>query len=507
MPTRSRLALLLGLFSFLLYLCTASGQLRSPDSEVQYRTGRALATGAGVAIEPIQKTFGTQTGRGGREYSQYGLGLPLASLPFHWAGIALTPFLPADADVMFRDFDRPPPEEWRARVRERFIPALTNHAVCALLVSLVFLLMVRGFNCDRAALAGALVYATATMNWPHGKELFGEPLAAAGWLAALLFADRARTTDMGRNAVLAGAAFGGALLTRIDSVFGLPGIVLCLVWPAGRQWCLDAAQRRRLLLFALPIALTAAFMLAFNAYRFGHPLTTGYGDQETIADDHASRFALWVLPYGLHGFLLSPGKSLFVYSPVLLAALWGVRPLFRRAPALTAGAMTSALVMFLAMAAYEQWPGGWCWGPRHIFQLTPLLALPLAWWWTREAGPWTRARAYPLALLIALSVAVQLAGNAISAIDAHRWHLYGDHLAPLPLHERNLLLIYNPAFSGPLLHVEMLTYGTRYLDIAALRWLVLGQSPLRFVVLLLPLAVAALGVYLARPALHSREQP
>jgi len=37
-------------------------------------------------------------------------------------------------------------------------------------------------------------------------------------------------------------------------------------------------------------------------------------------------------------------------------------------------------LFFAVMCKWRNWPGGWCWGPRHIMQIHALLAVPLAFW-------------------------------------------------------------------------------------------------------------------------------
>ena len=78
---RDDLVLFVGLFSLYLLFLPAH-PLTSPDEEVLLRTTVSLLRGERGAVPPLPLGFATKTGRDGREYSQYGLGLPLASTPF-----------------------------------------------------------------------------------------------------------------------------------------------------------------------------------------------------------------------------------------------------------------------------------------------------------------------------------------------------------------------------------------------------------------------------------------
>jgi len=84
------------------------------------------------------------------------------------------------------------------------------------------------------------------------------------------------------------------------------------------------------------------------------------------------------IPRGLFVQLLTPGKSIFVWAPVVLPALFSLRACWQRERGLAAGlivAMVSALVFY---AAFFFPDGGYAHGPRHLVPLVPLLMLPLA---------------------------------------------------------------------------------------------------------------------------------
>src|SRR5690606_35998608 len=95
------------------------------------------------------------------------------------------------------------------------------------------------------------------------------------------------------------------------------------------------------------------------------------------------------LAAGLYGFLFSAGKGFFFFSPPLILIVLAAAPFARRRPVLAWGVFTACVVFFLVQCKWRNFAGGWCWGPRHIFQLTPLLALPVAVWlgeaWGRPA--------------------------------------------------------------------------------------------------------------------------
>src|SRR5207302_7508561 len=81
---------------------------------------------------------------------------------------------------------------------------------------------------------------------------------------------------------------------------------------------------------------------------------------------------------GLYGFFLSPGKSLFLYAPIVLVGLVAVP--FAPRPQRAAVALLVALgaVNVAFYARYYQWHGDHAWGPRYLVMTIPFFALPLA---------------------------------------------------------------------------------------------------------------------------------
>jgi hypothetical protein len=122
------------------------------------------------------------------------------------------------------------------------------------------------------------------------------------------------------------------------------------------------------IVFLAPLALALGINAWYSVLRFGSPLSSGYSE------------ATWDIPflYGLYGMLFSPGKSVFLYNPIILLALIGV-PLLARRHRDEALLITLLAVSFLALyASYSFWTGGWNWGPRFLLPLVPFLMLSTA---------------------------------------------------------------------------------------------------------------------------------
>ena len=108
---------------------------------------------------------------------------------------------------------------------------------------------------------------------------------------------------------------------------------------------------------------------------FGSPFAFGY---PAVAEG-AKRLNSFATPIlaGLYGFLLSPGKSIFLFAPPAILALAGLRALWRRDRGLATVAVLLPLADLLFFCKYSQWEGGYCVGPRYIVPALVLLCLGL----------------------------------------------------------------------------------------------------------------------------------
>jgi hypothetical protein len=242
--------------------------------------------------------------------------------------------------------------------------------------------------------------------------------------------------------VLAGAAIGYGCLVRLDSVVFLPALALLVAWgdfarspEVAHLFCAARPRKRlllllnhlfqrpvlrRLILFAIPVALAGGIILGLNTLHFGAPFASAYSDQP-----EGITFSTPILA-GLYGFLMSVGKGVFFFSPALVLCLFGIAPMLRRAPVFGAAILALFLSFLLFQSAWRNWAGGWCWGPRHIVQAHALLALPIAFW---IAERWSSPRRVLLTSVLAIGALVQIYGCSQNFIEFYRVY-YQDPAPP-----------------------------------------------------------------------------
>jgi len=316
----------------------------------------------------LQYIHAAAIGRDGARYAKYGLGQSIAAAPLYGLGLALP--VVGLIDVVL----------------------LLNPLAGAAAAMLVMLAAIELGASRRRALWVALLYAFGTPAWVYAKNFYSEPLAALGfglasWGLVMLLV-RQRTA----GAFLAGAGIGLAVLVKSSALVAAP-VLLGVAWVYGRarrwHWTLAAAT---------PVLMAVLIVGVYNWLRFGHPANSGYGTE-----------GFSVYPWiGAFGMLFAPGRSLFIYAPIMLAAVPGLW-LIRRPTGLRTWLIGTALAMLLLHGAWWSWWGAWSWGPRFLVPVLPLLALGL--WgvlnWATHQG---RGVKMCLGLLALASFMLQLPG-------------------------------------------------------------------------------------------------
>ena len=81
---------------------------------------------------------------------------------------------------------------------------------------------------------------------------------------------------------------------------------------------------------------------------------------------------------GLCGVFFAPGRSPFVYSPLLLLAVPGAWLFYKRERTLTLIYLYVALVHAVTVASWHRWEGGISWGSRLLTPILPVLVIFVA---------------------------------------------------------------------------------------------------------------------------------
>ena len=356
-------------------LLLAQGYLNAFDSERMYQMAAGLAE------------YGLPTRFPGRDtWTKYGFGQSLIAVPFYLLG--------KTADALGGDYGPV----------TRFAVSLTNLPLTALLLWVLYRAC-RRFAGAGVALAVCATFLLTTPTLNYARTFFSEPAGALLLLTStlLIVPREGETAPTGRRVLLAGACLGAMIIFKPAFIVYWPVLGLAVLWLAWRgrvpstehrepgtadgetsiptnasRFTLHALRHviRMGALFALGPIVGGLVQIAYNYLRY-HDVAnslfrTGYEREEGFTTP---------LFEGLNGLLFSPGKSLFLYAPVLILAPIGLWLMYRRS---FSGRVTASLILALSVvglvfnALWWVWSGNFAWGPRLIVPILPLLAWALA---------------------------------------------------------------------------------------------------------------------------------
>lgn len=389
---------LLGLLALTLFLMTSGGRLYVNDSHIKLQTARALVEQGTLAIP----SFGQLTFLSPKDNQSYAKFEPLHSLLL----------VPACAIGKFAV-----DAGWIAPASRVYFEGALASMLCPLFAALavaIFFWWLRELGLGlRTSQAGAIVFATATMLWPYAKRSWTEMPQMTALLAAVWLVTRFTQTGRSRHIVLAGFLAGVVISFRVTGIVMLPWLPLYLLVR------MSHGRIRALVRMAAGFAVAFCLLtLSFNWWRFG-----------SLFDVYRWRSGGFTTPFleGFWGLIGSPGESVFLYSPILIFALFGFRGLERKHRGVTllaAGIPASLLCLYASW-----WFHAYTWGPRFLIPAIPFLLAPAMFFMGALRGNMRVAAR----VLVALSIGVQVLGVL--------WHLGGLTELSRPLHEAGLLSI------------------------------------------------------------------
>ncbi len=331
---RASVGLRLLVMALLLYVATAGGSLATTDAVVTYDVTRSLVLRGSLALSGNLLGMDAHRGSDGRYYSPFGIAQSLFNVPFFVAGLSAERLTGAKVGK--------PDTVTKAAV------AMGNTVAAAGCVWMTFLLAGCTTLGRRGAVTAALLVAFATVLWPYSKFGFNAPLSGL-CLTGAVYGLCVGTRRNRRAALIgAGAALGAALLTRHELALAVLSATAFLVLELRHD---RGRLIRGLALVWAPFACAVGIWLTLNYVRFGNPFDSGYL-RDPIPGFRSPISA------GLYGLLLSPSTSLFIYSPIVLAALpafvvFGKRD---RHLAWCCGSLVVVFVVFYAFLG--NWAGG-----------------------------------------------------------------------------------------------------------------------------------------------------
>jgi hypothetical protein len=355
------------------------------------------------------------------------------------------------------------------------VALLTNSLVTALTAGLLFVWLVDlGFS-RTAAAPTSLGYGLCTIAWPYARMFWESSLLALVFLIVAWSIYRAvYLAQAGRRwlwLLVCGIAASIGLTLRFEAalLMVLIGVYLLASRPGTRAsdghgdgsaneespnasqviTCFSRPYLRlgprlgSIVMFLAPSLVIGLGLLYFNFVRYGSLTETGYTQEILFRKP-------WV---GAFGLLLSPGRGLFFYAPLMLLLFFGLRPAWRRLPRYYFWLVVFICVSYwLFYGSWFAWGGTWGWGPRFLLPILPLLMLfvaePLQRLGCRKK-PRLKSGLLWLGVdtLILLSLGINLLGIVVD---------FNEHFSRL---DSNQDFVFNWAAFPPLAHWRILQEG------------------------------------------------
>jgi len=230
-----------------------------------------------------------------------------------------------------------------------------------------------------------------TPIWAYGRTLFMEPYLLFFAVSSFYFVLRKK------SGFWAGITLGlGALLK--------PNFLI-LFFPIAFFYLKDKNLKTIFWMMVGPIFSIAAILYT-NERWYGSPFTP------------AQPFRFGNIFQGISGLLLSWNHGIITFAPIVLLALLFWVKFFhenKNEASLVAGGFG---VYFLMMSLFECWWGGWCYGPRLILPVIPLLMIPILYL-PKAYSSWGKFLQWSTIVLSLLSLGFNLLGAFDGYWDSH----------------------------------------------------------------------------------------
>ncbi|MBW8040380.1 MAG: hypothetical protein FVQ85_10305 [Planctomycetes bacterium] len=351
--------------SFLLYSLVSPGNLPG-DTEIRWSIARQIIRGRGISIEETCETRNYALGTDGKRYSFYGIGQSICMLPFAAGGLLIEKVGGVNART--------------ADLMAQFLASMIFFAaIGATLVWLFYRLVLSLGYSEKAAIFTSCVLGFATMNFHYSVSTQEQTQVALLLVLAVLLMVKFHREQRFVYAWLCCVALGMCLILRAASaVMVFPVYVAAAVSGAFGS---DKKDSPRVIAkwFLAGVLGTAGFIVAcgwYNYARFGSVFESGYPLGMATGLGGHKMFESELLPT-LAAMLFSPGKSIFLYNPVLLLLPFCCYSFFRKHKAVTVAVSFAVIANFILSGFYTPWAGDYAWSIRYQAAVLPFLILPL----------------------------------------------------------------------------------------------------------------------------------
>ncbi len=210
-----------------------------------------------------------------------------------------------------------------------------------------------------------------TYLWTYSHNLFDGVLCTTLFTSAFFLIVRYRQTNNLKFLVGCFFCLGLGFITRVS-------MILAIVVAFGYLFSIYRSSfKTRLPELSLAIVTLIPFFVWQSWYNY---LRTGIFYKSPVqtavyAESNALNGNIFI---GITGLIFSPGKSIFIYAPLLILSVILFRKFYKehKKEAIYIAAIT--ILWLLLHAKLRNWYGAAGWGPRHLITIVPIAFLPFA---------------------------------------------------------------------------------------------------------------------------------
>ncbi len=320
------------LFFLLLYFITARGKPQNVDEVAMYSTLINFMNTKSLAIDELDElNQGIDQriafpGREGHLYSKYSPGNILIAILLYWGGELVM--------------------EGLGSVTSLYI----NVFLGSVTLLLIYKFLRRYFDNNTCLLT--VIFVGLCSTWWYQSRGFGLEIGGGLFLFTSFY------LATGNQFALSTFFWGISLFFRTLNGITFPILALGL----------KKINKKDKYLGLVIMIVLGGILLSYNWIRFGSILNFGYNNVG------------FSTPFftGFHGLLFSPGRSIFIYSPIFLLAIPGTYYWYKIDKWITTILVLTIFVYIGFLSTWVSWDSGWSWGSRLFTPMIPLVGVLIA---------------------------------------------------------------------------------------------------------------------------------
>src|SRR3981081_3959591 len=348
-------------------------------------------------------------------------------------------------------------------VRSIVVSYLTSIFVSILTALIAFRLLRQLRFSVKESAAGVLALLFCTTHLHYTQNMMENNYIMLLALTGFSFQFEWLRTDSRRALFIGSCALGLNLLTRLTAGLDLIAggvFVLLVLWfeeagfeEAGLEGARGRGLGRRLFAYCILAAPVYIFFFvidrAYQFYRFGsftNTYVTFFAKEYRQRDPSLPVNFPWSTPFhvGVLGALFQPEKSIFLFDPLLVLAIFLLAYLWRRlTPEVRAYGVTSLLLLLAYIcfyARYTYWSGDFAWGDRYVstaVELATLVAVPVLMRYREHLGKTIWRAGW---VLVVVSLMIQVASLAFwLPLEIYQMETFGHPTFVIALRFKNIL--------------------------------------------------------------------